>query len=236
MNAPRDVALEGPRVPRTRLASSPRVAVVADQRLIGQTVGEALRASGFSIRIFPVPAQNSGVRDLKERMARQQVSTALLLNDRRDWAHTSRAMRTIRGIPQVAWLLLSEGEDRARWGAALEAGAVATCPLTIGLEQLSDHLRTVLAGGQLTAPERRAALVRDWERHREFTDRLDRLTLRERQVLDSLRQGHGVTEIAVAAFVSVGTVRSQVSAVLAKLEVPSQIAAVALLERVSAVV
>ena len=57
------------------------------------------------------------------------------------------------------------------------------------------------------------------------------LTERERFVLAELMEGHCAEEIAHAAFVSVSTVRSQIKAILQKLGVSSQLAAVALARR-----
>lgn len=213
--------------------TAPRIAVVADQRLTGQTVGAALQASGFHPSTHAVPRQASAVRELKERLARQGVSVAVLLNERRDWVHTSYAMHTIRDIPGVSWLLLSSGEEPGRWGAALQAGAAATCSISVGVDDLTEILHRLITGVEMIAPEERRRLVRAWEAERHLTDRLARLTPREREVLEELRRGHGVAEIAAGAFVSVGTVRSQVNAVLNKLQVPSQLAAVALLDQAS---
>jgi two-component system, NarL family, nitrate/nitrite response regulator NarL len=57
------------------------------------------------------------------------------------------------------------------------------------------------------------------------------LTERERFVLAELMEGHCAEEIAAATFVSVSTVRSQIKAILQKLGVSSQLAAVALARR-----
>ncbi len=57
------------------------------------------------------------------------------------------------------------------------------------------------------------------------------LTEREQVVLAELMEGHCADEIANAAFVSISTVRSQIKAILQKLGVNSQLAAVALARR-----
>ena len=59
------------------------------------------------------------------------------------------------------------------------------------------------------------------------------LSARERQVLGSLMSGLTVREIAKAGSVSEGTVRTQVKAILAKLEVGTQLAAVGLAHEVN---
>jgi DNA-binding NarL/FixJ family response regulator len=56
--------------------------------------------------------------------------------------------------------------------------------------------------------------------------------VREREVLAHLMKGRTVREIAVSGVVSEATVRTQVKAILAKLDVTSQIAAVGLAHQV----
>ena len=58
-----------------------------------------------------------------------------------------------------------------------------------------------------------------------------RLTEREQVVLAELMEGHCAEDIAKAAFVSISTVRSQIKAILLKLGVNSQLAAVAMARR-----
>jgi DNA-binding NarL/FixJ family response regulator len=58
-----------------------------------------------------------------------------------------------------------------------------------------------------------------------------RLTEREQVVLSELMEGQCAEDIAKAAFVSISTVRSQIKAILQKLGVNSQLAAVAMARR-----
>jgi DNA-binding NarL/FixJ family response regulator len=57
------------------------------------------------------------------------------------------------------------------------------------------------------------------------------LTEREQVVLAELMEGHNAEEIAKAGYVSISTVRSQIRAILRKLGVNSQLAAVAIARR-----
>jgi DNA-binding NarL/FixJ family response regulator len=65
-------------------------------------------------------------------------------------------------------------------------------------------------------------------RRHEVTERLARLSTREREVLDQLAAGRGASAIAADATVSMSTVRAQIRSILAKLEVRTQLAAVAM--------
>jgi DNA-binding NarL/FixJ family response regulator len=58
-----------------------------------------------------------------------------------------------------------------------------------------------------------------------------KLTEREQVVLSELMEGHCAEDIAKAAIVSISTVRSQIKAILNKLGVNSQLAAVAMARR-----
>ena len=69
------------------------------------------------------------------------------------------------------------------------------------------------------------------ERRQERLELFDALTEREQVVLAELIEGHCAEDIAKAAFVSISTVRSQIKAILQKLGVSSQLAAVAMARR-----
>ncbi|MFI2708421.1 response regulator transcription factor, partial [Nocardioides sp. CER28] len=64
-------------------------------------------------------------------------------------------------------------------------------------------------------------------RHDEVAERLSRLTPREREVLRLMYAGQSVARIAEMLEVAPATVRSQVKSVLRKLDVNTQLAAVA---------
>ena len=102
-------------------------------------------------------------------------------------------------------------------------------PLLLG------KVRAALAGLPVMAAETRqllidSFLVRDAER-REIAEKLDRLTRREREVLAELASGHRAQAVADHYVVSLATVRTQIRSVLSKLEVGSQLEAVALYRR-----
>ena len=65
---------------------------------------------------------------------------------------------------------------------------------------------------------------------RATNQKLAQLTKRERQVLDALVAGKRAKVIAEESYVSIATVRSQIRSILAKLNVRSQLEAVALVK------
>jgi len=129
-------------------------------------------------------------------------------------------------------IVLSSTVDRSRVGAALAAGALAAVPKQAPLPLLLGKVRAAMAGLPVMAAEARqklidSFLVRDAER-REIAEKLDRLTRREREVLAELARGHRAQAVADQYVVSLATVRTQIRSVLNKLEVGSQLEAVAL--------
>src|SRR5262249_2166519 len=90
----------------------------------------------------------------------------------------------------------------------------------------------LLKGLPVMSREERARLLDAWAKQREGNEQLwdmfDQLTLRESEVLGLLMQGHTVREVARHSSTAETTVRSHVKAILAKLEVSSQLAAVGL--------
>jgi DNA-binding NarL/FixJ family response regulator len=97
------------------------------------------------------------------------------------------------------------------------------------------NLDDVLVGRPLIGCAIREAMIEELRIARddqlEARSRFDRLTTRERDVLSALVDGLSAEEIADTQFVALTTVRSQIAAVLRKLGVHSQLAAVACANR-----
>jgi DNA-binding NarL/FixJ family response regulator len=133
-------------------------------------------------------------------------------------------------------VLAGHVEDPVRWGMCLAEGATAVVQRTWALDDFLALVRTVADGSFVPSPDQRA-LQRgaDDQQHaerRRLLELVSRLTSREREILADLTRARTASEIAAAAFVSEETVRTQIRAVLRKLEVSSQLAAVAIAHRV----
>jgi len=135
----------------------------------------------------------------------------------------------------VRWLLLTNAPESPRWGAVLVRGITAVLPTSTGLDDLVVAVSAAAAGGSVMDETVRRRLVREWrlveDEERRLVARMESLTARELNVLSLLYDGKSVRGIAELAGVSEATVRSQVKAVLRKLEVNSQLAAVAAYRR-----
>lgn len=140
-------------------------------------------------------------------------------------------------LRQAGWAVLtcagSAGHRLTRVAAAVAAGAIGHVAKTDSLDSLvATVVRAASGAAVMTERERRSWLELDRTERTAAKRRaalLARLTPRERRVLERLADGHRATDIAAESVVSVTTVRSQIRAILAKLEVNSQLEAAALL-------
>jgi two-component system nitrate/nitrite response regulator NarL len=122
--------------------------------------------------------------------------------------------------------------DRARLGACLEAGAAGVVSKAAEFSVLIDTVRRAVEGLPLLREEERQSLLEE-ARHRRRADHdrlapFETLSPREQAVLVRLLAGESAETIAERSFVSLATVRSHIRAILLKLGVKSQLAAVAM--------
>ena len=125
--------------------------------------------------------------------------------------------------------------DGDRPSAWLRAGSAAVVSENEPFDQLFQTItRLTRIGPPRSVPRAPVASTADPPDARRRGPRLElfaRLTEREQVVLSELMEGHCAEDIAKAAFVSISTVRSQIKAILHKLGVNSQLAAVAMARR-----
>lgn len=129
-------------------------------------------------------------------------------------------------------VMLTAERRRTALAECLEAGAVGWIGVHTPLDELDAALGRVLSGSSIIGCTERSQLLEDLREERARIQKaeaiFEQLTHRESLVLASLADGLTADEIARAHYVALTTVRSQIRAVLQKLGVRSQLAAVAL--------
>jgi len=131
--------------------------------------------------------------------------------------------------PQAMALVLSATAEQKHLAKAIEAGAAGVMHKSAPMNDLVEAVRRLAAGEQLLSQqeviEALRYLVREREIHREAQLAIDKLTPREREVLQALGEGLSDKEIARRFHVGVGTVHSHVASILSKLQVSSRLQA-----------
>jgi len=210
------------------------ILIVDDHDLVGTSLAVALTAEGFQAR-RAAAVDRAGV--LREA---DSLPTGLALLDL-DLGRDRRGRRRdgvdlVVPLTERGWCcVVLSAADRRRVGAALAAGAVAAVPKRAPWPVLLANVRAALDGRVVMNPEIRQELIdsfrtQDAER-RDIVEKLGRLTQREREVLAELARGNRAQAVAEQYVVSLATVRTQIRSVLSKLEVGSQLEAVALYRR-----
>ncbi|MFP5316927.1 MAG: response regulator [Acidimicrobiia bacterium] len=206
---------------------APRLLLVDDHDLVSGALRLALRARGLDVQTSsgPTPADVVG--------AAGRLAPVLVLLDL-DLGPLGSGRDLIGPLvgSGATVVMLTGVTDRAQLAACVEAGASGLLAKTIPFDDLIEAIATVAAGGALLDPAGREGLLADL-RAKRAADRqrlapFEALTAREREVLSQLVDGRSAEAVAAASFVSVATVRSQIQAILRKLDVKSQLAAVAL--------
>jgi DNA-binding NarL/FixJ family response regulator len=131
--------------------------------------------------------------------------------------------------PRAVALVLTYFSDQERLARAVQAGASGVLHKSAPVTEVMDAVRRLDAGEPLLSlPEVFSALrLVDQEREKDRESRLafEQLTDRELEVLQALADGQSDKEIAERFHISLATVRSHVTSVLAKLQATSRLQA-----------
>lgn len=203
-----------------------RVAIIEDHHLLSAAVAAALRADGYSVTVPDLTDSEAVTAALdKERPA-----VALLDLDLGAFGSGEQLLPALVELGTRV-LVVSATTDEADIGRCLHAGAWGWVPKSAPFDDLLGAILAAATGRPVLDPAERDRLLRAWrERRRAAEDELapfEKLSRREAAVLGMLQDGKSVERIAKESFVSEATVRTQVRAILSKLEVNSQLEAVA---------
>jgi two-component system, NarL family, nitrate/nitrite response regulator NarL len=201
-----------------------RIAIVEDHGMIAHTVATALTAIGIEVVVID-PAEG----DVVERTLAFLPSLILLdldLGPAGDGTDLISALR--RDATPV--LMVTGVTDPIRHARCLAAGAAGVVTKAASFDELMAAITQVRENGTLVAKHERdeaLALLRLHEAERKrLLAPFESLSRREAEVLGELIHGASVEQIARDAVVSIATVRTQIRAILRKLEAPSQVSAI----------
>lgn len=131
--------------------------------------------------------------------------------------------------PSVATLVLSASLEPARFAGAVEAGAAGVLHKSASITEIVDAVRRLLAGEALISANDMIQMLRTVSRKRqeemESRQMIDKLTRREKEVLQALGEGLDSKEIAQKLHITVETERTHMVNILNKLGVHSRLQA-----------
>jgi DNA-binding NarL/FixJ family response regulator len=215
--------------PMESVAPAGVVLILCRLLLISQAVGAALRGRGLDAE---AAAWAVGVHRATEELGESDV---VLLFDDLDDRDSVLAMQGLITHSSAQFLVLTHRPEGAAWGAMLAAGAAAVMPTESSLAEVDAALAVVREGGSPISEVKRSRLMREWFRWLAEDDalrvRLANLSPREREILVLLSKGSRVGDIVSDLGVAETTVRSHIRSIRRKLEVGSQLAAVAVVHR-----
>lgn len=205
-----------------------RVSVVDDHSLFAHTLVIGLRSDGLLAQCVEVDPETTFPQLV--RTIEQHRPDVVLLD--LDLGIPGDVMGLVRSLSEagIAVVVVTGADDPARVGETLIHGALAVIAKAEPFVEVIATVHRIRRGlpampehehGRLVRASQEAAAER-----RELRRRLDLMSRREAEVLGQLMEGMTVSEIARARVVSESTVRSQVKAVLSKLDVGSQVTAV----------
>jgi DNA-binding NarL/FixJ family response regulator len=209
-----------------------RVLIVEDHALVATGLQLALSARGWEVETTDGPK----AADVIDHAGRFQPEVILL--DIGLGEQVGSGVHLVAPLVNLgAKVVMLTGETRRGvLASCLEAGAAGWIGKNVFLDEVEGTLRDVLAGNPLIGCTTREAMIDELRIERAGVRKaltpFEQLTMREREVLRALVDGLSAEEIAAEQYVALTTVRSQIRAVLQKLGVRSQLAAVAYANRV----
>lgn len=202
-----------------------RVVLADDQTLVRRGIRSLLELAGD----ITITAE-AGDGDEAIAIVRRERPDVVLLDvrmPRRSGIEVLQALRDAGELPPT--ILLTTFDDDEALLEGVKAGARGYLLKDVSLEQLTESIRTVAAGGTVIRPAVTERVLRGLEHVRRDFESLsppDPLTKRELEILRLMAGGYSNREIADALGTAEGTVKNHASSILSKLGVRDRTRAV----------
>jgi DNA-binding NarL/FixJ family response regulator len=217
----------GNRVGLARDAARSVLICLADHGLAAP-LSLALADVGFFVEVL-----DGGLDELLDRDGDGESIVVVVDDSVSDWLRTT--IDLVRRRPEVRPVVLADIENANEFLAALAGGVAGFCRADAGVDAIVRSIQSVQASGvaiprDMVVPL--VAQVRHGRGHRvnSVAGPID-VTHREWEIMQLMLQRRTTREIATALYVSVGTVRSHVSALVHKVGAVDRDDLVAMVER-----
>ena len=212
------------------MAAVASVLIVDDRRAYAEALAFRLAVGGGGMSSFenvPVAGAGAAIERMRPRLVLFDLDAV--------GADGPRLVEHASAAPRLAGVVaLTDGDDLSAMAAVVRAGARAIVLNAASSGHLVGVLVGVAAGETHIPPATLTELLELLLSGRALSPEealVDRLTDRERGVLELMVRGKRRAEIAAAMFVSVNTVRTHARNILGKLEVHSSVEAVSVARR-----
>ncbi len=182
-----------------------RVLIVDDQAIVREGLSAVLSANGMTV-VGLAKDGDTAMAMFNEHAP--DVSIVDLRMNPMDGSDVTRAMRDANPHAKVVVLTTYDTDEEVF--RALQAGAASYLLKDVDSSELVDTIRSVHAGRKVIAPDIANRLAEHVAS--------ESLTPRQHEVLECLAQGKSNQEVAETLFISEGTVKAHVKAILAKLD------------------
>ena len=207
------------------------VLILDVHRMVSTALRTALQGAGLDAHELAVSDHHTIMADAARHPAAVVLVELALGAD--PGGEPIRTIELIAALTGQGHRVLVVGEHLDTAAAAIAAGAIGALSKSVPLASLLATLAVAAAGRPLmTDADHDRWLARhhhDCQHAAQRARRLDRLTPREHQVLALMATGHRAAWIAEHFVVALPTVRTQIRSILLKLDVGSQLEAVALI-------
>lgn len=176
---------------------------------------------------FSVVAQSGSIEEARKSV--EGVDLAVVDLGLPDGDGTTLIEELSDSDPGVSALVLTASLESERFDRAVEAGAAGVLHKSASIEEIVDAARRLKNGQALISPAEMFRIARETGRRRreemEARQAIEKLTRREKEVLQALGEGLDSKDIADKLYITVETERTHMVNILGKLDLRSRLQA-----------